>query len=336
MDRLSLPAFLAQPGWLPIRAWCADDAWRFDWAWFDRKPLDAPFFRDSVEDALRLPFNQALRPSCTPEALAAGDWPAVPLTALVYHASRCGSTLIAQMLASQPSHAVYAEAMPVDQLLRARYRDPRWSEAEQVTALRQLARAYGRPRRGSERAMVFKLDAWSVAEAGLLRAAFPGVPALFVYRDPVEIVVSHLHQPGVHTVPGVNGPSPLWDDLPVTLPRAEYIARVIGRILAAGLAECRAGTMRPLAYPALPQAIWGEFAPVFELGAAARDALAIAGQRNAKRPDETFRADSADKQAAADPALLELVERWAGEPYRALEALRGGADGGNRQVAGLP
>lgn len=48
-------------GWFPIRAWQVERQWRVDWCWFGDKRLTQPFFRDDVEQALRLPFNQAFR-----------------------------------------------------------------------------------------------------------------------------------------------------------------------------------------------------------------------------------------------------------------------------------
>ncbi len=48
-------------GWMPIRAWLNDGEWRVDWCWFGEQRLIQPFYRDEVDLALRLPFNQAFR-----------------------------------------------------------------------------------------------------------------------------------------------------------------------------------------------------------------------------------------------------------------------------------
>lgn len=48
-------------GWLPIRIFARQDQWRVDWCWFGDTPLHQPFFREAVDEALRLPFNQAFR-----------------------------------------------------------------------------------------------------------------------------------------------------------------------------------------------------------------------------------------------------------------------------------
>lgn len=59
-------------GWLPIRLWQGDTGWRVDWCWFGERRLARPFFRDDVDLALRLPFNQAMRRETDVQALL--DW----------------------------------------------------------------------------------------------------------------------------------------------------------------------------------------------------------------------------------------------------------------------
>ncbi|GLS03612.1 hypothetical protein GCM10007860_07570 [Chitiniphilus shinanonensis] len=312
--------------WLPIRAWpVAGDGWQVDWAWFGDTPLSEPFFQDSIEAMLRRPFNQALR--CRTPLAELARWreasPGAPLRALIHHASRCGSTLLTRMLGALDSHAVYAEPPPLDALLRAPYRDPAFAAA-QTGALRDLLSALGQLRRGGERCVVVKLDAWNIFEAEALQAAFPQVPAIYLYRDPLEIAVSHLRQPGRHLVPGLIGPTPLAlaSDETAALPRAEFIALTVARLLEAGLAQCEAGRLIPVNYVELPQALTGRLADVFGVPEDARDALLARASHHAKRPQAPFEHDTAGKRTEAPDELVEAVERWAMPAYRALEALR--------------
>ncbi len=112
-------------GWLPIRAWLRDGEWRVDWCWFGEQRLTQPFYRDEVDLALRLPFNQAFRRD-TPLATLL-DWqaasPGLTPGAFIFHASRCGSTLLAQMLADgrrgsvdQAGNPTQAEALGMTDL----------------------------------------------------------------------------------------------------------------------------------------------------------------------------------------------------------------------------
>lgn len=112
-------------GWLPIRVWRPQGEWTIDWCRFGTQPLCEPFFCDSVDAALRRPFNLAFRRRSGMDALS--NWqarsPGIAPTAFVFHASRCGSTLLAQVLAGFASHIVLSEPPPLDALLRAHYHD---------------------------------------------------------------------------------------------------------------------------------------------------------------------------------------------------------------------
>ena len=66
----------------------------------------------------------------------------------------------------------------------------------------------------------------------LIRAAFPAVPWIFLYRNPVEVLVSHSRRRGAHVIPGVLSVPP---DLDQPMPLVEYAARVLARICEAAL-----------------------------------------------------------------------------------------------------
>lgn len=311
--------------WLPIRLWRAADGWRLDWCHFGTQPLREPFFSDDVDLALRHPFNQAMRRETSLQALLDGHapQPALAPRALVFHISRCGSTLLAQMLARLDSHVVLSEPPPLDALLRAPYDDPAIA-AVQADALRALLATYGQPRSGGERHLVIKLDAWNIFELPRLRAAFPDTPCLFLYRHPLEVTVSQLQMPGRHTVPGLLGSSPLAlpADEAAGMHRAVYVARIVGRLLEAGLESCRRHGALPVSYEELPGAVGGRLAAWLGLDADAA-AAAMAGARDhAKRPGEAFQPDRERKRQQADEALHDAVSTWALPHYEALENLR--------------
>jgi hypothetical protein len=303
--------------WLPIRIWQKAEEWRVDWCWFGERKLDQPFFRDAVDEALRLPFNQAFRRETPLSVLCEWQRPAIQPTAFVHHASRCGSTLIGQMLAQLDEVIVISEPPPLDALLRGVL-----ETAVRRAALQGLMAAYGQPRRGNEQKLVIKLDAWNIGELPLLHECFPEVPWMFVYRDPLEIAVSHIRRAGMHMVPGIIGPSSL-DGENQSDSREDYIGQRLGRILDFGLEHCRALGGLPVNYRELPGAVSGHLGDFFGLDVVQRSKAMKASAWHTKQPAQVFVADTQDKQREATDLLTKRIEYWTRMSYEALELLRG-------------
>jgi len=296
-------------GWMPIRIWQDEGEWRVDWCWFGERRLDKPFFRESVDEALRRPFNQAFRRQTALEGLS--QWqaqsPGLAPGAFVYHASRSGLPLIGQALAGLASHVLISLPPPLDTLLRAEL--PR---EQQVAAIRGLLSAYGQIRNGQERALVIALDAWNIRERALMRECFPQVPWLYLYRDPLEIALSHLRQGGSEMVPGLLGSAWLDGDDGIGS-REDEIARRLGLMLGAGLEHSRAEGNLLLNYSELPAAMGGLLADFFGLSREQALAAAVAG---AQWPEEAVAAGEVPEQ------VRQRVASLARQPYEALEALR--------------
>ena len=312
MERLNLD------GWLPIRIWPIAGQWQVDWCWFGDRTLHQPFFRDAVDDALRLPFNQAFRRQTPLAALI--DWhaqsPGLAPSAFILHASRCGSTLISQMLARLDDHIVISEPPPLDALLRSDLPAP-----ERRAAISGLLSAYGQRRRGVEQRLVIKLDAWNIGEWPRLQECFADTPWLFVYRDPLEIAVSHLRRPGMHMVPGMLGDCVLEDGLPFA-GREDFIARRLGRLLEAGLIHCRDSGGLPVNYSELPDAMGGRLARFFRLDDVQCQQVFAAVDLHAKQPSQPFVADGEDKRREVSTLLEERVRYFAQRSFLDLELLR--------------
>lgn len=293
-------------GWLPARSVPTGGAPAIDWIWAGGDRLADPFYEEAVRRLERRPLSRLLRTRTDLAALVAGtDSGASDPDGFVFHLSRCGSTLIAQMLGTDPEHVVLSEPEPLDAVLR-------WAiEAgvpvrTAIPALRAVAAALTRDRTGSARRRFVKLDSWHAAALPLLRAAFPDTPWVFVYREPVEVLVSQMHRRGIHTVPGM---------LPacfVSVPDAEsiaperYTALSLGGIAQAVLAHRDVGGGIALDYRELPGAVIERIAPHFgfDPDPHQRVAMQAAATRDAKAPERPFVPDGAVKRHATTPAIV--------------------------------
>jgi mannose-6-phosphate isomerase-like protein (cupin superfamily) len=184
------PASCPPAAWLPVRVTYQDAIPQAEWIYFASRRRSEPFFSDAVRHALQSPFARTMRHQA-PLAPRAGLTP----TGFIFHLSRCGSTLISQMLSTLDRALVISEAPAIDDVLQADVRLPGVKQDEQVQWLRAVVSALGQAQAGQELYFI-KLDAWHIHKLPLLRRVFPATPWIFVYRDPIEVLVSQLRQPG--------------------------------------------------------------------------------------------------------------------------------------------
>ena len=310
--------------WLPHTIVSGADAVFVDWAWFGPEPLRMPFYADSVRQALRLPFNRAFpyRTRLQDLVAQAGTLESLAPNGFIFHMSRCGSTLVAQMLAALSDSIVISEAAPIDavvQLARG------LSTREGASALRAIIAAFGRRRRGDERRFFIKLDCWHTLALPLFHRAFPKVPWVFLYRDPVEVLVSQMRQRGMQMVPSYYPPSFYGIDAagPVVADE-DYCARVLAAVCQAVLDHHALGDGLLIDYRQLPQAVGNAVLPHFGIPSARRDrgAMLRTAERDAKTPGLPFAADAEAKQRAATEAVRRAAGFHLGAIYCRLGALR--------------
>ena len=87
---------------------------------------------------------------------------------LIFHVARCGSTLISQLLKQHDNLVVYAEPLPVNEILLPPHK---WPRQELVAALRSLGDAFARHAR---KPYVLKFSSWNTLFCDILAEAFPG------------------------------------------------------------------------------------------------------------------------------------------------------------------
>ena len=310
-------------GWLPVRPASDRGPLRFDWAWFGECRLLDPFYGDSARRVAARPLSRALRPRTALDALLTGAAAEETLApqGFVFHMSRCGSTLAAQMLAAVPHHLVISEAEPIDAVVQWAFSSGAAREAR-IAALRAIVSALGR-KRGEARRYFVKLDSWHIHALPLFRAAFPDVPWIFLYRAPEEVMVSQSRMPGLHFAADM-APADAQPEPGTPFSLEDRGARVLAGFLNAAAAHQELGKGMLIHYPDLAQAMDAEIPAHFGFtpDAAERRLMDAAKARDAKAPGARFVADSDRKRAAVTPAIATAVAKHLREPYTRLEALR--------------
>jgi hypothetical protein len=323
MDLGKLPQL---DGWLPIRIDWKQTPPVVDWCHVGTRRFTDPFFEQTIEKCLRQPFNLLFRHQTSLEALA--EWqtvrPGLTPSGFIFHMSRCGSTLIAQMLAALPQNIVISEAPPIDGILRTKNA----TEDQKITWLRGMLSAFGQPRNGDEKQFFVKFDSWHTFDLPLVRRAFPDVPWIFLYRDPLEVMASQMKQRAIHMVPGLVELVGLDFAAAAQMPAEEFCARALSSICAAALDPLRAGHGRAVNYTELPDAVCTSLLEFFHLDCTASDLdqMRNVTQFDAKNPSLFFTANAAKQNDALTPLAREMSARWLDPVYAELVALRKAQD----------
>mmetsp|Transcript_15551 Transcript_15551/g.43643 ORF Transcript_15551/g.43643 Transcript_15551/m.43643 type:complete len:541 (-) Transcript_15551:157-1779(-) len=115
------------------------------------------------------------------------------LTAVAFHESRCGSTLVANTFAamSPQKHRVYSESSPPVKM--ARLCEVHRCSKEQLQQLwRDVVYMMSRSNDPNEERVFFKFQsAMTTLAISSFHEAFPEVPWFFIYRNPVQVLMSH-------------------------------------------------------------------------------------------------------------------------------------------------
>lgn len=183
-------------GLLPLELHC--DAREITWFDFGDMHLRETFLEISAEEMLShnadaLSVVTDLDVLETPDLYSDALSPA----GFIFHVGRCGSTLLAKVLSSLDRHIVIKEAEPVQQLLGVEYdeifRDQR------APYFQSLLNIYGHRRLPAHERFFVKFSSNHVNRLDMIRRLYPGVPWLFLYRNPYEIIPTSLDGPAWFT-----------------------------------------------------------------------------------------------------------------------------------------
>ena len=117
------------------------------------------------------------------------------LKGAVFHESRCGSTLTANALVAldPKKNRVYSESTPPKQVLKMCEEDfSKCSVEVAANLLRDVIYIMGRSDDPNEENLFFKFQSTTTRTMQIFRTAFPTTPWIFLYREPIEVIQSHL------------------------------------------------------------------------------------------------------------------------------------------------
>jgi hypothetical protein len=319
-------ADLAQ--WTPIRLYGGHADPIVDWCHMGGLRYTEPFFEQTIANALQNPARLLFRPRTPISVLEAlrQESPGVAPTGFIFHMSRCGSTLVSQMLATSQSNVVVSEAPAIDWILNSHHSPNPPSRELRIHWLRGLLSAMAQRRLGCESRFFVKFDSWHVLELPLILDAFPNVPWIFLYRDPVEVMVSQHRIRGTQMIPGIMNPlvfgiePALSDEMDLD----RYCARVLAKTCDAALQHLELSRGLLVNFSELPDVALGPLDRFFgaQFSPDEMQAMEAATHADAKNPGQKHERDAAAKQREATEAMRALAAEWISGPYERLESAR--------------
>ena len=248
--------------WVPVALSVEDDTPYLHWGDLGEIAFKEAFFDDTIRRWSQHGSTRVSRTRLDDLATLASDT-LDPPRAIIFHSSRCGSSLTGRLLSEIPGMQVISEPAPVNSLLidcHARY-DP----AALAQALGKLVRVIGRARSSGHRQFILKTSSWNVRYHALFRAAFPSVPLVWIHRRPAETLASLLRKPAGWMDVQQSPPFPdalfgIASEEAGCLSRGEFCARALTSLFASA-SRAVEGTMFVLNYADLPHTVWTDLMP---------------------------------------------------------------------------
>lgn len=259
------------------------------------------------------------------------DAPHIPVGGFIFHLSRCGSTLVTQMMKALDDLLIISEPSGISNIL---FQDELYNEdkALMVKRLKAMVLAHAHSLDFRKKKLFIKFQEFPIFHLDVIREAFPNTPWVFLYREPVEILASwfqdqqdngpflmRLHQ---HNKTYYLAKQLQLNQLDIDqMPREEVGARIIARMIQE--AQLYLGE-KGLAvdYASLPRAFLSMIAPHFGLSISGKQAhtiLEVSKYYSKKKKARIFQEDTTQKRNNASPEVKEAAARWAQPQYELLK-----------------
>ncbi len=315
--------------WTPVAFIAQDTPAAAEWLPLGKAPLEPPFFDRLVRRRrARTAGVPPIRTSWELLGDVAARRPTLSPSGAIFHVSRCGSTVLSNVLAAVPQHLVISEAGAVNAVVGAWDADHPPEEPRRW--LIDLIAALGHRRLGVEQRYFIKFSSWNVRHLRAIRRALPGLRSVFVYRDPIEVMVSVLNDPTGWMELSARAPVlaarrfGIPPERAIGIGREEFCARALASLFEAALAD-DGSDMLLVDYRQLRESL-PEVLTFLGIDVSAGDQARMTAATRVYAKDaagaRVFEDDSAHKQREAPALVRRLAAHWVMSHYARLEARR--------------
>lgn len=252
----------------------------------------------------------------------------LPIGGFIFHLSRCGSTLISQLLNQIPSNLVLSEPLPFHELTIHNLFYPSEPQVFEKR-IHTLMNSYTQPFQEShKKRLIIKFTAQDLFTIEQVLNSYPTVPWVFVYRSPLEIMAS-LSVPPIknqytyYYYKNKAFTSQLLQESPEQVAQYSY-EEIISKLLAFWTEKAiKHLPNRGLAinYSDLPQAAFDQLLTHFNIQPTAQELAAMQERANFQsKKSGVFVNDQEAKQKRATEEMRIAANKWAVPALHKLDA----------------
>ncbi|WP_338846523.1 hypothetical protein V8J88_22600 [Massilia sp. W12] len=239
--------------WLPV---ALTPELGLSWRWIGAQRLQQPFFADEFK-AQPIEQRQFCHTSQEQSRRLLQSGVSLSPAAIIFHSSRCGSTLLMQLLACLPQCLSLSEAPLLEHGLHALH------HGAPPALLQLLLQALMQRRFAQEKYAILKPDCWHLFDFARLQEALPDCPKYFLYRTPEQVLASHMRQRGPQMIPGLLPSQRLGFSCDVEY--QAWPAWFLQQLFHRALQHAKAGELQLLNYRQLPDLLWDNLLPAWRI-----------------------------------------------------------------------
>jgi hypothetical protein len=186
-------SFEYRHGWVPVQFIIKSGEISFRWMDFSSVDIAEPFFRQTVKKMVTL--GNKTETSTVQDLIRIGSSLApIRPACLIFHVSRCGSTLLTNALRGSRNCVALSEPKIITDLFHFCPELPSPVQELKDSILQSVMNLYA-AYQGTQQNIVIKLASWNLLNLHAFQRVWPETPCILLIRDPREVIISNL-KPG--------------------------------------------------------------------------------------------------------------------------------------------
>lgn len=242
------------------------------------------------------------------------NYPQIAPKGFIFHTSRSGSTLVSQMLTELSNTRVVAEAPIFNQyLIQSIVLKNKIFNKQNLAS---ICYGYGVAPSDQTINIFFKFSSWLIHLAPIIFELFPNTPWIYIYRNPVEVIVSNIlkrsYQVKLHQKPSF---AAFLTKIPIyevaTLSEEQLLAKILLENMKAAINVLPSDNGLVVKYKQLKSIFFPKIIPHFNLqpNQLEIDRILERSKYYSKSKDkQIFTSDSKEKQASSTRIIREVVQ----------------------------